>query len=809
MKKMLVAIIIAVVMMTGSLQTNAAGSGAKVDPLLSKLFLTRLPGTKVPVVITYSRKPTTTEFARLQAVGILKGFAMRELPMVIADMSASQLAQVRTQPNVVSVWANRVMKPFTNASRPFIGVPQLMADREVTARNANNPGFPISGKGVGIGYIDTGIDGTHSDLPYGAGKKVIQNVIQPLSQGVVSDAGLVVGVGISISDLIAGTGFVPPIYVENQPMSDVESGHGTHGAGVAAGLGVMSGGFYGGVAQGAHLIGVNTGNDLGLPLVAIINAFDYMLVNQFRYDIRVINNSWGSSFDLTEIDPDNPVNRATREAHDRNIVVVFAAGNAGDEENAINPYSTMPWTISVAAGEKQGLGTPASFSSRGKDNGTGTDVAGQPADPQARPNFRPDITGSGVDIKSTRSKGPGLTNTIGAVPLFVGANDLTTIPPSFLPFYTTSQGTSFACPQVSGVVALMLEANPQLTPDEVVTLLRQTANPMPYEERVVGAGYVDAHNAVRAALGLAQVAHPANLFPVADPNAPTIADAADDQLGTTAQDIRTAKFAYDAAANQIVYTLSVADLSVQTPNMRWTLTSTFGATDVFVTASIDETATTFEYGKITTLATGTQNQETIGAVDAGEIRGNEIIIRLSIAKINAAVGADVLGTTSTNTSAEAQILIGTSATGGLLLNSDSANGSDFRVGGGSTPEPTPTPTPEATPTPTPQATPTPTPQPNTDGAKFDERYSGAVAVGAITNIPFSVRRSTLDSKLTYNPGNEQLIFQLLDANGQVVAAGNKTGSISLSGLAPGNYTYRLSGASNKPVDFTIKSTQGK
>jgi subtilase family protein len=339
----------------------------------------------------------------------------------------------------------------------------------------------------------------------------------------------------------------------------------------------------------------------------------------------------------------------------------------------------MPWTISVAAGEKQGLGTPASFSSRGENNGNGTDVAGQPADTNALPNLRPDVTAPGVDIKSARMKGVGLTNTIGAVPLFVGANDLTTIPPAYLPFYTTSQGTSFACPHVSGVVALMLEAKPTLTPDEVVTILRETANPMPYEERVVGAGYVDAHNAVRRVLGLSAVAHPANLFPVVDPSAPEITDVTGDAFGSDAQDIVSGDFAYDAATNQLVYTIELVDLSTTTPNMRWTLTSTFGATDIFVTASIDETATTYEYGKITTLATGTRNQETIGPADSGTIVGNKIIIRVSLDKVNAAVGSNVFGTTTTNTQAQAQILIGSSVSGGLLLNSDSATGSNFKV----------------------------------------------------------------------------------------------------------------------------------
>jgi hypothetical protein len=542
---------------------------------------------------------------------------------------------------------------------------------------------------------------------------------------------------------------------------------------------------------------------------------EYTLVNQFRYNIRVCNNSWGTTLADTPYDPDDPINVATRTMHDRNITVVFAAGNDGDAPDMINPYSVAPWVISVAASEKRGLGTPASFSSRGNDNGTGSDVAGQPADPSVAPNLRPDITGSGVDIKSARSKAPGVTNFAGTLPVFVGSNDLSTIPPAFLPYYTTSQGTSFSTPQVSGVVALMLEANPLLTPDEVVTILRQTATPMPYEERVVGAGYVDAHNAVRRSFEMAMVPHPANLFPSDDPNAPQIVDAADDQLGTTAQDIREAYFRYDPALRQIVYRLIVSDASVRTPNMRWTLTSAFGGTEVFVTASQDETATTFEYGKITTLATGTQNQETIGAVDSGEIVGNQITIKLSIDKVSAAVGSSVLNTKSTNTQAEAQILIGSSLTGGLLLNSDQAAGSDFAIEEATQPTPTPTPIPSQTveptpsPTPEPTATPTPEPSPSTapSGEPFSERYSGTLNVGQQSvSLPFEVRRSRLEAQINQNHGNQSINLELVNASGSVVAAANGR-SISVAGLAPGSYVYRVSGNVSKAVDFTIKSGQ--
>jgi serine protease AprX len=416
--------------------------GVKIDPLLSSYFAAHA-GASVASVVSFRQTPSSSDLSFLQSLGVVKGFKLQELPMVIADLNALQVTAIAQRSSVVSIYGNRTLSLFTNESRPFIGCDNMIADAEVRSANTSNPGFPISGKGIGIGYVDTGIDGTHSDLRFGADGKTVQNVVQPFSEMTVGDGGLAVGVGLNIADVLYETvGFYSPQYVENVPHSDLESGHGTHGAAVAAGTGEASGDFYGGVAPGAHLVGLNSGNELGLPLVAILGAYDYLLTHQTIYNVRVINNSWGSSLDASGIDPNNPINIATRKAHDRNMVVVFAAGNAGDTPTSINPYSTMPWVISVAAGEKRGLGTPADFSSRGVDNGTGVDVAGQPADPNAAPNLRPDVTAPGVDIKSARMKGPGITNTAGTVPLL--GNDLTTIPPAFLPFYTTSQGRSFA-----------------------------------------------------------------------------------------------------------------------------------------------------------------------------------------------------------------------------------------------------------------------------------------------------------------------------------------------------------------------------
>jgi subtilisin family serine protease len=748
--------------------TIAASVSAISAPSVDSLLAARInasPLSLTPVVITFDHSVTNTDFLMLQSLGILGGRYTKALPIVLTSINRTQFNALKAKPGVRSLYANRTFRLLDLEGRTITGIENLIRDNQVTALNN---GLPVTGRNIGVSYIDTGIDATHPDLQLG--QNVIQNVYYATADLPVEPP----------------AGFLPVVPVENVPITDVEGGHGTFGAGVTAGTGVASAGLYKGMAPGAKLIGIRAGNDVGLTTYAIVQAMDYTLVNQFRYNIRVCNNSWGTTLADNPYDPNDPINTATRMMHDRNITVVFAAGNDGDAPDMINPFSVAPWVISVAAAEKQGLGTPAGFSSRGNDNGTGSDTAGQPADPSVAPNLRPDITGSGVDIKSTRSKAPGVTNIAGTIPIFVGANDLSTIPPALLPYYTTSQGTSFSTPQVTGIVALMLEVNPLLTPDQVVTLLRQTATPMPYEERVVGAGYVDAHNAVRAAMSLTAVPHPANLFPSDDPNAPQIVDGQDDQIGTTAQDIRAAYFKYDPVANQIVYRLSVTDASVRTPNMRWSLTSAFGAVEVFVTASVDETAVTYEYGKITTLATGTQNQETIGAADFGAIDGNEITIKLGLEKVNAAVGSDVLGTTSTNTQAEAQILIGSSLSGGLLLNADSGTGSSFDVAP-SEPEPTPTPSPAP--------------------GDFKERYSGTIQPGqSSVEIPFSLRLGGLDARINQNYGNQRIYFELLDANGNVMAIAENN-KIELRNLAVGNYVFRIRGNVTRAVDFTIKSEQ--
>lgn len=441
-----------------ALMPARAMADAHLGQKLVNLLATALPLQQLEVVVVFKQPGPvqTSQVQGLQLLGITRGLSFRRLPIVGALATPGAIRQLARRPDVLAIHANSVLTYYNNDAREISGVNDLQAD----------PDYGFTGDGVAVLINDSGIDATHGDLRFG--DRVVENV-QAL---------------INLSSILT---FLPVTYLEGQLNSDISSGHGTHCAGTVGGSGARSGGQHRGVATDASLIGYGSG--AVISILDAVGGFDYALAhkNSFADPIRVISNSWGSS---GPFDPTDPVNIASYEAYKQGIVTVFAAGNEGPNPNTINPYSVAPWVISVGAGNKDG--TLADFSSRGNPGETGTFT--MPDGQSWTYVSQPTLVATGVSVVSARA----LT---GLLPI-LGIGEDITLPLGQLPFYTHMSGTSMATPHVAGIVALLLEADPSLTPAQVKQILVSTAVPMPGRSAFeVGAGHVDAYAAGAAAAG--------------------------------------------------------------------------------------------------------------------------------------------------------------------------------------------------------------------------------------------------------------------------------------------------------------------
>jgi serine protease AprX len=428
---------------------------AHLDPAVAATAATLPSGATLDLVISLERPAGPRLRSLLAGLGIWS-WAFEHVPAAAVRLPVERLDALTHTDGILGVYLNEPLRYYLKESAQLVN----------TARAWNELG--VTGKGVTVAILDTGVDFGHPDLADAMRANV-----------------KLVGFGDPL----------PVIAVQSLTNSDTSSGHGTHVAGDVAARGTASHGAYRGLAPGAGLVGIGAGD--GLSMFLVLEGLDWTVANRDRYGIRVINNSWGSQFE--PFDPYDPVNGATRTLAEAGVVVVFANGN-DSTEMGMNPYATPPWVLPVAAGDKKGK--VASFSSGGIEADTvglgfaAVDVAGETRRPLALGLYHPAVTTTGEDVVSTRAK-----NTI--VPLIGLPSDIKGIPPDELPYYTTLSGTSMASPETAGVVALLLEAAPELTPLQVRMVLQVTARPIPDAPfHSAGYGYTDASAAVELALSL-------------------------------------------------------------------------------------------------------------------------------------------------------------------------------------------------------------------------------------------------------------------------------------------------------------------
>jgi serine protease AprX len=428
-----------------TLTQNIGNTGLQsVDPELAVLLNRVTDDSNIDAVIVYHHLPTDADIADLQNLGVIGGTRYHSLPMIAVTTTKSRIAAVSHFPSVRSIYMNRTFQWNLDATaRALTTVDRVKPNNELTYANG---GLPVSGRGVTVAVLDTGVDGTHADL---AGR-VVQNVKLVDTQSL-------------------GVGFSYPLVSPTLPDTDQVYGHGTFVAGVIAGTGQQSGGKYAGVAPGANILGLSAGD---ASLLFILSGFDYLLGNAAAFNVRVVNCSFSAN---TVFDVNDPVNVATKMLTDNGVNVVFSAGNTGPGSDSLNPYSVAPWVISTGATDN--AEKLASFSSRGEFGS---------------PLFRPTLVAPAVNTVSLRASTQA---TVASVDGLL-ANDAS-LGATELPYYTTGSGTSFSAPQVAGTIALMLEVNPNLNPAQVRDILQRTATPLPpYFMYEVGAGMLNAQAAV-------------------------------------------------------------------------------------------------------------------------------------------------------------------------------------------------------------------------------------------------------------------------------------------------------------------------
>ena len=371
-----------------------------------------------------SLAPGNPVLRRFRAV--INGFVMAASP---AEAKAIQ----QQIPEIQAVWPNAPVELLLDRSVPYIRADDVWR-LDANGRDCARTHRPcLTGQGVTIGIIDTGVDYTHPDL------------------------GGCLGSGCKVS---GGYDFVNG---DDDPLDD--HGHGTHVASIAAGDGALRG-----VAPGSSIVAYKVFDAYGFAvtddiLAALERSIDPNQDGDHSDHLDVLNLSLGGLGD-----PQDVLSRAVDNATVAGIVVVVAAGNYGPGGGSITSPGTSRRAITVGA-TLHTADEVAYFSSRG---------------PTSLGTVKPDLTAPGEAICAAALFGQAPSSRQGVSGGGGGGCDDGA--------HVSLSGTSMAAPHVAGVAALLRQKAPSWTPDQIKYALRVAAvfDPALGDPNAQGHGRVDA-----------------------------------------------------------------------------------------------------------------------------------------------------------------------------------------------------------------------------------------------------------------------------------------------------------------------------
>jgi serine protease AprX len=427
--------------------SSAHPQGQRGPTLSDDLKRALASGARVRVIVQAEEGALQSVRTRLS-----RGLRRQLAGAVSLDVSGQELGSLKTDGGIAHLSGDlpvvadmSVTNKVTTADRVWAGTSGLLG-------LFGTPGY--KGEGIGVAVIDSGISDHVA-----------------LSSRVVARVNLV-----STEPGVTGDPF----------------GHGTHIAGIIGGSTSASNritnAYAGGSAPAVHFADVRVLGRNGAGYTSdVIAGIDWVIANARRYRLRVINLSLGHP--VAEPSATDPLCRAVARAVNAGLAVVVSAGNYGRTATGapilggITSPGNSPFAITVGAVDTRGTldrgdDRIAPYSSRGP---TRYDFA-----------VKPDVVAPGSSLVSLEAPGSWLLSNYPAFHVAgTGRNA-----------YYRLSGTSMSAAVVSGGVALLLDARPQLTPAQVKVALQTGARFMPEAGLIAGgAGSVDFQASLRITNG--------------------------------------------------------------------------------------------------------------------------------------------------------------------------------------------------------------------------------------------------------------------------------------------------------------------
>jgi serine protease AprX len=422
-----------------TVQAGSSGSAPAAGPAVSpgpSPALTQIAGKhpRERVSVIVQLRPGTDAQAARSLVRSHGGRVLDELPIInglVAKMGAAQAKRLTSAEGIKAVSLNAPVRKTDHTDQEdgdlggLLGNLLNLDSSFNQSIDADEVWGQATGKDVGVAVIDTGIAGNLRDF----------RVSQSNSRSRV--------IGAAVTNPYART-------------ATDKFGHGTHVAGIIGGNSLNRSssdrlrGKYVGVAPDANLISVKVADDDGgATVLDVIYGLQFVVDHKDDYDIRVANLSLEST--VSESYKTDPLDAAVESAWFNGIVVVAAAGNRGDDSDAVKyAPGNDPYVITVGGVDDMGTDSThddrlADWSSRGRTQDGYS---------------KPEVVAPGAHITS----------------LLAPNSDFKSLCPSCIVSgeYMRIGGTSMAAPMVSGAVALMLEENPRLTPNQVKGAILET-----------------------------------------------------------------------------------------------------------------------------------------------------------------------------------------------------------------------------------------------------------------------------------------------------------------------------------------------